>query len=121
MKCLKRRHYFVFIYVIPLLIGLLQVDYKNKSVSPFDTHPINMWIFFTGSQLHVSIVWDYLLRRNCEIIIGHVFNLANFNFPPSLSWLALFRLMDHFAYYGHHARLKHSTVKSTSLAHEIFN
>ena len=37
----------VFVFFIPSLINLLQLKDQSKNVSPFDTHPINTWIFFT--------------------------------------------------------------------------
>ncbi|ESR33615.1 hypothetical protein CICLE_v10007031mg, partial [Citrus x clementina] len=42
----------IFLLIIPLLIGLLQVDYQNKSVSPFDTHAVNMWVFFGAAFVY---------------------------------------------------------------------
>ena len=42
----------MFTFLIPLLMGLLQVDYQTKKVSPLDTHPINIWIFFAATFLY---------------------------------------------------------------------
>ncbi|KAL0007794.1 hypothetical protein SO802_009296, partial [Lithocarpus litseifolius] len=36
----------VFVFLIQSLIGLIQVEYQSKSLSPFDTHPISMWTSF---------------------------------------------------------------------------
>ena len=41
----------VFIFLITSLIGLIQVDYQSKSLSPFDTHPISMWTSFAAINI----------------------------------------------------------------------
>ncbi|KAK3195074.1 hypothetical protein Dsin_026384 [Dipteronia sinensis] len=35
-------------------MGLLQVEYQSKRTSPFDTHPINIWIFFAATCVYCS-------------------------------------------------------------------
>ena len=41
----------VFIFLITSLIGLIQVDYQSKSLSPFDTHPISLWTSFAAINI----------------------------------------------------------------------
>ena len=36
----------VFVFLIQSLIGLIQVEYQSKSLSPFDTRPLSMWTSF---------------------------------------------------------------------------
>ncbi|TXG62623.1 hypothetical protein EZV62_009617 [Acer yangbiense] len=109
-----RRHYFVFVYIISLLIGLLQVDYQSKKKSPFETHAPNMWVFFC-SRLYLlfgTIYEDGIAKSSStkqhsnhhrlrySRLRSSVFNRASFNFPPSVAWVALFGFMDHFAYHA---------------------
>ncbi|KAJ0111537.1 hypothetical protein Patl1_00200 [Pistacia atlantica] len=35
----------IFLFLIPVMLALLQVEYQSKSVSPFETHPISMSVF----------------------------------------------------------------------------
>ncbi|KAH7576291.1 hypothetical protein JRO89_XS01G0028100 [Xanthoceras sorbifolium] len=97
---LESRHHFVFIHVIPLLIGLLQVDYQSKNASPFDTHPINMWIFFAATAIYclgLSIKMDSQNHQSTysQIITGHFIlcsgalssvSLASIFLPRLLGW-----------------------------------
>ncbi|KAK2650618.1 hypothetical protein Ddye_018107 [Dipteronia dyeriana] len=61
------RIHVVFTFLIPLLMGLLQVNYQTKKVSPMDTHPINIWIFIAATWLYAR---DCLSRRNYIFING---------------------------------------------------
>ncbi|KAK3206005.1 hypothetical protein Dsin_020051 [Dipteronia sinensis] len=46
------RIHVVLTSLIPLLMGLLQVDYQSKSLSPFDEHPIQIWVFFAATCIY---------------------------------------------------------------------
>ncbi|KAL5798829.1 hypothetical protein ACOSQ2_003649 [Xanthoceras sorbifolium] len=46
------RSHTVFKYLIPVLIALLQVDYQSKRLSPFGTHPLNMWGFLVATIIY---------------------------------------------------------------------
>ncbi|KAK4847789.1 hypothetical protein QYF36_005977 [Acer negundo] len=139
---IRRRNYFVFIYVIQLLIGLLRVDYQIKGVSPFDTHPINMWVFYTAACIYcLGLSIKTILRKHhqpnySQIIISHAILssgalssivLASVFLPCYLGWLCLgswtiLHIMATLRFRNQiYGWLKHSTVKSTSLACEIFN
>ncbi|KAJ0053989.1 hypothetical protein Pint_00183 [Pistacia integerrima] len=60
----------IFLFLIPVMIGLLQVEYQNKNVSPFDIHPINMWVF---------------LAATCIYCVGLATNLESYNYPTACS------------------------------------
>ncbi|KAH7576290.1 hypothetical protein JRO89_XS01G0027900 [Xanthoceras sorbifolium] len=135
------RHHFVFTYVIPLLIGLLQVDYQSKNASPFDTHPINMWIFFAATAIYclgLSIKMDSQNHQSTyfQIITGHFIlfsgalssvSLASIFLPRLLGWFCLGSWIVLRAMMARHCRnqiyiwLKHSTVKTISFARDRFN
>ncbi|KAL5798850.1 hypothetical protein ACOSQ2_003670 [Xanthoceras sorbifolium] len=135
------RHHFVFIHVIPLLIGLLQVDYQSKNASPFDTHPINMWIFFAATAIYclgLSIKMDSQNHQSTysQIITGHFIlcsgalssvSLASIFLPRLLGWFCLGSWIVLPAIMARHCRnqiyiwLKHSTVKTISFARDRFN
>ncbi|GAY46614.1 hypothetical protein CUMW_098410 [Citrus unshiu] len=100
----------IFLLIITLLIGLLQVDYQNKSVSPFDTHPVNMWISFGAALIYclgLAInVESKEHQASYSQIHGHVILSSGAHslrprsqFLPTLAWVDLFGLMDTFAYY----------------------
>ncbi|KAL5794870.1 hypothetical protein ACOSP7_003464 [Xanthoceras sorbifolium] len=38
--------------LIPMLIGVLQVNSQSKYVSPFKTHPTNMWVFVVSTFIY---------------------------------------------------------------------
>ncbi|KAL5798832.1 hypothetical protein ACOSQ2_003652 [Xanthoceras sorbifolium] len=38
--------------LIPMLIGVLQVNSQSKYVSPFETHPTNMWVFMVSTFIY---------------------------------------------------------------------
>ncbi|KAJ0053994.1 hypothetical protein Pint_00186 [Pistacia integerrima] len=44
----------IFLFLIPVMLGLLQVEYQSKNVSPFDTHPINMWVFLAATFIYCA-------------------------------------------------------------------
>ncbi|ESR33614.1 hypothetical protein CICLE_v10006726mg [Citrus x clementina] len=92
----------IFLLIIPLLIGLLQVDYQNKSVSPFDTHPVNMWISFGAAFIYclgLAInVESKEHQASYSQITSHVIlssgvlasaSLASVFFPRLLGWICL--------------------------------
>ncbi|KAK7390191.1 hypothetical protein VNO78_25490 [Psophocarpus tetragonolobus] len=42
----------IFMFLNQQFLGALQVEYQNKSKSPFETHPIHMWTFLTSICLY---------------------------------------------------------------------
>ncbi|KAL5798823.1 hypothetical protein ACOSQ2_003643 [Xanthoceras sorbifolium] len=96
------RSHTVFKYLIPVLIALLQVDYQSKRLSPFGTHPVNMWVFFAATCsycLALSIekelqnhrpqysqcINDFILSFGALSSIS----LASILLPRLLGWLCL--------------------------------
>ncbi|XP_044491285.1 uncharacterized protein LOC123215310 [Mangifera indica] len=88
------RHDLIFKFLIPLLIGLLQVDYQSKNVSPFHTHPINMWGFLAATCIYCVV----LGTTTCSKIVSHIILssgalasvcLASVLFPGFIGWLLL--------------------------------
>ncbi|KAK3195065.1 hypothetical protein Dsin_026375 [Dipteronia sinensis] len=83
-------------------MGLLQIDYQSKSVSPFDTHPINIWVFFASTCLYCSGLFLkaelQIDQQNYSQFIDHVIlssgalsavSLASILLPRLLGWLCL--------------------------------
>ncbi|KAJ0053993.1 hypothetical protein Pint_00187 [Pistacia integerrima] len=66
----SNRHHAIFLFLMPVMLGLLQVEYQSKNVSPFDTHPINMWGF---------------LAATCIYCVGLATNLELQNHPTTYS------------------------------------
>ncbi|KAJ0051803.1 hypothetical protein Pint_00190 [Pistacia integerrima] len=66
----------IFLFLIPLMLGLLQVEYQSKNVSPFDTHPINMWVFLAATCIYCGELATNLESQNhpttCSKIISRV-------------------------------------------------
>ncbi|KAF7825327.1 putative transmembrane protein [Senna tora] len=46
----------VFVFVDPLLLALLQAEHQNKPKSPFEAHPLNMWIFLMAICFYSTIL-----------------------------------------------------------------
>jgi hypothetical protein len=92
----------VFVFWIPSLIDLLQLKDQSKNVSPFDTHPINIWISFSALCIYcLSLATKMEIQTNwtsCSKILGHVIvisgalasvSLATIFLPHFLGWLFL--------------------------------
>ncbi|CAL0324615.1 unnamed protein product [Lupinus luteus] len=45
-----------FIFLDPLLIGVLQVEYQNKKESPFDTYPVQMKTFLISICIYSTLL-----------------------------------------------------------------
>ncbi|KAJ0111214.1 hypothetical protein Patl1_00194 [Pistacia atlantica] len=84
------------------MIGLLQVDYQSKNVSPFDTYPINMWVFLAATCIYcVGLATNWELQNHPTTyfkIISKVtlssgalasVTLASVLVPPLIGWLTL--------------------------------
>ena len=66
----------VFVFLNPQLLGALQVDYQSKNKSPFETHPLHMWIFLT-SMCFYSVLLGFKIRMQARsgyfaLILNHV-------------------------------------------------
>ena len=92
----------VFLFLIPSLINLLQLKDQSKNVSPFDTHPINTWIFFTAlciyclwlaTKMEIQTHWaNYSqILANVLFISGALtaVSLVSIFLPQFLGWLFL--------------------------------
>ncbi|KAI9079979.1 hypothetical protein K1719_038044 [Acacia pycnantha] len=94
----------VFIFLNPLMVDLLQLDYQNKKVSPFETHAPTMWIFFVSTcmhclglafemKIHSLSVGSFFCRifTNVVLFAGALssISLASTFLPPPLSWACL--------------------------------
>ncbi|KAK3195091.1 hypothetical protein Dsin_026401 [Dipteronia sinensis] len=85
-----------FKYLIPVLIGLLQVEYQSKRLSPFDTHPINMWIFL-GATCSYCLGLCFENEFQNKFIHGVILSsgaltsisLVSIFLPRLLGWLCL--------------------------------
>ncbi|KAL5770658.1 hypothetical protein ACOSP7_014812 [Xanthoceras sorbifolium] len=100
---LERSHT-VFRYLMALLIGLLQVDYQSKTVSPFDTHPVNMWVcfgatfaYFLGQSIEKQVQKHRSTRRYSHLIGDFILSsgvlssvsMASVFLPRLLGWLCM--------------------------------
>ncbi|KAE9610782.1 hypothetical protein Lalb_Chr07g0190261 [Lupinus albus] len=45
----------IFIFLDPLLIGVIQVEYQNKKESPFDSYPIQMKTFLISICIYCTV------------------------------------------------------------------
>ncbi|KAL5794880.1 hypothetical protein ACOSP7_003474 [Xanthoceras sorbifolium] len=99
---LARRSHTVFKYLILVLIALLQVDSQSKRLSPFDTHPVNMWVFFVATccyclgfsiEEELQIHWPHYSRCINGVILSSgalsSISLASIFLPRPLGWLCL--------------------------------
>ncbi|KAJ0112791.1 hypothetical protein Patl1_00216 [Pistacia atlantica] len=98
----SNRHHAIFLFLIPVMLGLLQVEYQSKNVSPFDTHPIHMWVFLAATYIYcMGLATNLELQNNPTTyskIISHVIlslgalasvTLASVLFPWLSGWLIL--------------------------------
>ncbi|OIW00964.1 hypothetical protein TanjilG_10042 [Lupinus angustifolius] len=58
----------IFIFLDPLLIGVLQVEYQNKKESPFDTYPIQMKTFLTSICIYSTLLGIKIHRTQTQIL-----------------------------------------------------
>lgn len=93
----------MFIFLNPLMVDLLQLDYQNKKVSPFETHAPTMWIFFVATCMHcLGLAIEMKIHSStgslfCRIFTNFVLfagglssiSLASTFLPPPLDWACL--------------------------------
>ncbi|KAH1162961.1 hypothetical protein AAZX31_01G124200 [Glycine max] len=46
----------IFVFLDPILIGVMQVEYQNKKESPFDTHPLQKNTFLTAICIYGALL-----------------------------------------------------------------
>ena len=93
----------VYAFLVATLIGLLQMKYQNKSVSPFETHSTNMTSFvltlcayclaMVGKNIHKNHGGNYTKILGHVILISQTLSsvsLATIFLPLSLSSLIMF-------------------------------
>lgn len=92
----------VFIFLNPLMVDLLQVEYQNKQTSPFETHAPNMWIFFVATCIHcLGLAFEMKIQNSgahyCKLFSNFVLfsgalssiSLASIFLPHMLGWICL--------------------------------
>ncbi|KAL5794885.1 hypothetical protein ACOSP7_003479 [Xanthoceras sorbifolium] len=133
------RSHTVFKYLIPVLIALLQVDYQSKPLSPFDTHPVNMWVFFVATccyylgfyiEKELQIHWPHYSQCISGVILSSgalsSISLASIFLPRPLGWLCLSLWTVLPIVLGRHfikqiyQWLKHGIKQKSSKAHDKF-
>ncbi|KAK4592996.1 hypothetical protein RGQ29_017222 [Quercus rubra] len=79
----------VFNFIIQSLIGLIQVEYQSKSLSPFHTHPISMRTFFAAISIYsmgLLTKMELQTRSPCySKILGHVILISGVLSSASLA------------------------------------
>ena len=79
----------VFNFIIQSLIGLIQVEYQSKSLSPFHTHPISMRTFFAAISIYsmgLLTKMELQTRSPCySKILGHVILISGVLCSASLA------------------------------------
>jgi hypothetical protein len=83
-------------FLNPLLLALLQVDCQAQKVSPFQTHPANVWGFLAATCFYcLGLGLKMHIKPRCAIL-GHVLlisgafssvSLFSIFLPRSLGWL----------------------------------
>ncbi|KAK7339350.1 hypothetical protein VNO77_20011 [Canavalia gladiata] len=88
----------VFIFLNPLMVDLLQVEYQTKKTSPFETHAPNMWIFFVATCIHcLGLAFEIKVQNYCKLFSNFVLfsgalssiSLASVFLPHLLGWICL--------------------------------
>lgn len=94
----------VFIFLNPLMVDLLQVEYQNKDISPFESHAPNMWIFFVSTSIHcIGLAFQMKTHHNshnyyCKALFSKFvlfsgalssISLASVFLPHQLGWICL--------------------------------
>lgn len=91
----------IFIFLNPLMVDLLQVEYQTKKTSPFEAHAPNMWIFFVATCVHcLGLAFEIKLKNyysSCKLFSNFVLfsgalssvSLASVFLPNMLGWICL--------------------------------
>ncbi|TXG62633.1 hypothetical protein EZV62_009627 [Acer yangbiense] len=98
--------------LIPMLIGVLQVNSQSTDESPFKTHPTNMWVFVFSTFIYYSVAQGSV---SMAVISGSLSSV-------SLLSVLLPRLLEHLIFiawafvtiivaYQVHALLIHSACQ----------
>ncbi|KAK7822136.1 hypothetical protein CFP56_036970 [Quercus suber] len=76
-------------FIIQSLIGLIQVEYQSKSLSPFHTHPISMRTFFAAISIYsmgLATKMELQTRSICySKILNHVILISGVLSSASLA------------------------------------
>ncbi|KAG5538642.1 hypothetical protein RHGRI_019264 [Rhododendron griersonianum] len=108
----------VYTFLVTTLIGLLQVKYQNKNVSPFETHLTSIRSFVIAVFIYCLVTVGKIITKNyganCSKILGYVslisgtlssVSLAVIFLPTLLSsvimfiiWAILFAMVARFLY-----------------------
>ena len=88
----------VFVFLNQQFLGVLQVEYQNKTKSPFETHPIHMWTFLTSICFY-SVVLAFKVHPKARtghfaIILKNVLILSGS--LSSASLLSILQPRHHF-------------------------
>lgn len=92
----------IFVFLDPILLGVLQVEYQNKKEPPFDTYPLQKHIFLTticiygallGIKVHAKIHGGYLKEiLSYGLLLSGVFStvsLLSILLSQQLLWTVL--------------------------------
>ncbi len=86
----------IIMFLNPVLLALLQVEYQFQKVSPFQTHLANVWGFLAATCFYcLGLGLKMHIKSRCAIL-GHVLlisgafssvSLVSIFLPRSLGWL----------------------------------
>uniref|UniRef100_A0A2N9F6B9 Uncharacterized protein n=1 Tax=Fagus sylvatica TaxID=28930 RepID=A0A2N9F6B9_FAGSY len=86
----------IIMFLNPVLLALLQVEYQFQKVSPFQIHPANVWGFLAATCFYcLGLGLKMHIKSRCAIL-GHVLlisgafssvSLVSIFLPRSLGWL----------------------------------
>ncbi|KAK7390193.1 hypothetical protein VNO78_25493 [Psophocarpus tetragonolobus] len=92
----------IFVFLDPILLGVMQVEYQNKKESPFDTHPLQKHTFLTaiciygallGIKIHTKIHGGYLEEiLSYSLLLSGVFSsvsLLSIMLQQQFLWIVL--------------------------------
>ncbi|KAK7841757.1 hypothetical protein CFP56_014867 [Quercus suber] len=114
-------------FIIQSLIGLIQVEYQSKSLSPFHAHPISMRTFFAAISIYsmgLATKMELQTRSICySKILSHVIlisgvlssaSLASTLLPHLLIISMAFWRRQNFLYYYQNKRIRSSCSKDVT-------
>ncbi|KAJ1378317.1 Ribonuclease H-like superfamily [Sesbania bispinosa] len=61
----------IFVFLDPILLGVLQVDYQNKKESPFDTHQLQMQTFLTAISIYSALLGTKIHTQHLNQVLSY--------------------------------------------------
>ncbi|KAF8020576.1 hypothetical protein BT93_G1111 [Corymbia citriodora subsp. variegata] len=113
----------ILTFIVPVLINFIEIKYQGKSVSPFDTHPITIFLSIFNLLLYCSLSLPFVtylpaFNTACSVHISQFLMMFSFYLSIALLSSLLFQGFSIFLLYMPLMILLYATFMH-SLVHKL--